>query len=208
MHRFRVAAVLAADAEPQIGPGPTTLLYRYLHQPPHAVDVERLERRYGEHALLQVRREESGLDVVTREAPRGLRQVVRAEREELCSLSDPERGQGRARELDHRPDGDMQLDALALRDVRDYPVRLVADQVQLHQGADERHHDLHLGVTTRLDTGCGRFHDRPNLEGKKAWYDKAEPHSAQTEHRVGFVQPLDGRKQPQVTLVRRASLLR
>ena len=144
--RLRVAAVLAADAELEVGPGAPALLDGDLHQPADAVDVDGLERRDREDALVEVGGEERGLDVVPGEAPRGLGQVVGAEGEELGGLGDPVRGQRGARQLDHRADRDRQLDAGPRRTSRRICVALVADQVQLHHRPDQRHHDLHLRV--------------------------------------------------------------
>lgn len=44
VHRLRVSAVLAADADLQAGPGGAALDDRDLHQAPHALAVDRLER--------------------------------------------------------------------------------------------------------------------------------------------------------------------
>ena len=68
------------------------------------VDVERLERAHLEDAVLEVAAEERRLDVVTREAPGHLGQVVGAEGEELRRPRDLVRSHGRARELDHGAD--------------------------------------------------------------------------------------------------------
>ena len=75
----------------QVGAGRAALLDRDLHQDADAVDVEGLERRHGEDALVEVAGEERGLDVVAGEPPRGLGEVVGAEGEELGDLGDPVR---------------------------------------------------------------------------------------------------------------------
>ena len=73
------------------------------HQVADAVLVERLERVALEHAVLEVEGEELALGVVARHAERRLREVVRAEREEVRDLGDLVGAQRGARQLDHRP---------------------------------------------------------------------------------------------------------
>ena len=75
--------MLAADPDRQLGVGGPAALDRDPHQLADALLVERRERVVGEHAVLEVVREELALRVVAREAERRLRQVVRAEREEV-----------------------------------------------------------------------------------------------------------------------------
>ena len=71
---------------------------------PTPVDVDRLERRAIEDAALEVGRHEARLDVVAREAERGLRQVVGAEGEERGLGRQPVGDEARPRQLDHRAD--------------------------------------------------------------------------------------------------------
>src|SRR6266516_4768758 len=78
-----VAAVLAADAQLEPGAVQPAALSGDPDELTDPLAVDRLERRDAEDALLQVRREERCFDVVAREAPRRLGEVVRAEREEL-----------------------------------------------------------------------------------------------------------------------------
>src|SRR5688572_8575989 len=54
VHRIGVAAVLAADAELEVRPGRAAGLGADLHEPAHALAVERLERRDPEDALVEV----------------------------------------------------------------------------------------------------------------------------------------------------------
>ena len=104
VHAVGVAAVLAADADLQVRLGGPALLDGDAHQPADAVAVDRLERADPEDAELEVAREERRLDVVAAEALAHLREVVRAEGEEVGGLGDRAGGQGRARDLDHRAD--------------------------------------------------------------------------------------------------------
>ena len=87
--RARLASVLAADAELELGrsaarPRSTAIRIRA----PTPVDVEHLERVALDHAVLEVAREELALGVVAREAERRLGEVVRAEGEEVGVLGD------------------------------------------------------------------------------------------------------------------------
>src|SRR5712692_4264487 len=79
VHRLRVTAVLAADAEFQFRPCGAAFLGGDADHPAHAVGVDRLERGHTEDAQLDVAAEERALHVVAGEAPAHLGQVVRAE---------------------------------------------------------------------------------------------------------------------------------
>ena len=88
LDRARVAAVLAADAELEVGPRGAPLLDGDLHQRAHAVAVdgdERVDRRRcpARRSVREHRRH-----VVAGEAEGGLGQVVGAEGEELGRLGD------------------------------------------------------------------------------------------------------------------------
>src|SRR5581483_8415322 len=102
--RARLPAVLAADAELELRLRRTPTLDRDPHQAADAVLVEYLERVPLEHAVVQVAREELPFGVVTRDAERRLRQVVRTEGEEIRVLGDLAGAHARARQLDHRAD--------------------------------------------------------------------------------------------------------
>src|SRR5512145_3095376 len=83
-----VTAVLAADADVEVGAGRPALLRGDLHHAPDALSVQRLERRDAEDAQVEVAAEERRLHVVAGEAPTHLGQVVGAEGEELGGLRD------------------------------------------------------------------------------------------------------------------------
>ena len=129
-------------------------------EPAHARPVDRLERRAVEDPLLEVVREEAGLDVVARQAERGLREVVRAEGEEVGLLRDPVGDEARARELDHRPDQRAHVVGAHLRDHVLHPR---AQDPDLLLVGDEREHDLDLRrvaepVADRAGGGDDRLH--------------------------------------------------
>src|SRR3954452_18163837 len=100
--RLRVAAVLAADAQLEVGVRLAAHPGGQAHEPADAELVDRLERAAVEDLLLHVRLEEAALGVVAREAQRRLREVVGAEREEVGMLGDAVGHEARARQLDHR----------------------------------------------------------------------------------------------------------
>src|SRR5207247_1900199 len=93
--RVRVAAVLAADAEPQLGLGLAPGPGGQPHEPAYARLVDRVERAAVDDLLLDVLGEEATFHVVTREPERCLREVVRAEREEVGLTGDLVRGEAR-----------------------------------------------------------------------------------------------------------------
>ncbi len=85
--------------------------------------VNRGERVVRQQALLEVLRDELGLDVVAAEAERRLREVVSTEGEEVGLRSNLVGGDGSARQLDHGADFDVQLDALLRGHFRDSTAR-------------------------------------------------------------------------------------
>ena len=84
---FRIAAMFAADADLQVGPGVASLGSGHLDEDTDASLVEGGEGVLLEDALLDVGRQEV-VDVVARDAEGGLREVVGAEAEELGFLGD------------------------------------------------------------------------------------------------------------------------
>src|SRR5262249_60594915 len=86
-HRRRIAAVLAADADLELGLYAAALPDGDADQRADALLVEAGERVAREQALLQVVGEE-GPDVVAREAERRLGEVVGAEGEEIGVRAD------------------------------------------------------------------------------------------------------------------------
>src|SRR6478735_5877346 len=95
-HRGRIAAMLAADADLERGPGLAAALAADLDQLADALDVERGERVVLQDAALLVLLEE-GRRIVAAEAEGGLRQVVGTEAEELRRFGDLAGAQAGAR---------------------------------------------------------------------------------------------------------------
>src|SRR2546423_541052 len=107
LDRLRIAPVLAADPQLEIGLCLAAGPRGQPHEPPHAGAVDRLERASVHDPPLDVTLEEPALHIVAREAERGLGQVIGPEREEVGDARDPVRHEARARQLDHRPDGHL-----------------------------------------------------------------------------------------------------
>ena len=113
-----------------------------------------------EDAVLEVVGEELALGVVAREAERGLREVVRAEREEVGVLGDLVGPDARARELDHRAARGSSTagSSAATRSVSSRRRRSSSRE------ADERMHDLDERRLARaLLDGERGAHDRAHL---------------------------------------------
>ncbi len=183
-NRARLAAVLAADPELELRLRTATALDSDAHQVADAVLVEHLERVVLEHARLQVVREELALGIVAGETERRLREVVRAEREEVGQLRDLVRADARARELDHRP-----AEILDRWLGGSHTLGQLAEPAQLLAEANERMHDLDERRLTRarLDR-CSCSHDRAHLHLVDLRELESEPAAARTEHRVCLVQ--------------------
>src|SRR5215469_1797306 len=191
--RVRVAAVLAANADLEVRPGGAALADRPVHQTAHALAVDGLERVDLEDLLLQVPDDELALGVVPRVAERGLGQVVRAEGEELGVLRDVPRDQRGSRDLDHRAELVVQVDALlALHRLGDGH-QLGLHGLQLGQRADQRDHDLRPGVHALVLQVAGRLDDGPDLHPGDLGVEDREADAAQAQHRVGLAQLLDPR---------------
>src|ERR1700722_8387220 len=101
--RGRIAAVLAADAELEIGPGLAAALGGDGDELANAFGVQGHERIGLKQSLDGVEAEERG-SVVARYAERGLGEVVGAEREELRALRDFAGAKRGARQFDHGAD--------------------------------------------------------------------------------------------------------
>src|ERR1700722_10596947 len=101
--RGRIAAVFAADAELEVGPGRATALGGDGDEFADAFSVQGHERISLEQPLDGVKAKERRR-VVARYAERGLGEVVGAEREELGALRYFAGSQRRARQFDHGAD--------------------------------------------------------------------------------------------------------
>src|SRR5207302_4420923 len=88
LDRFRVTAVLAADAELEPLARLASSLRAHAHELADTMIIERLERIALEETLLEIRLHHPALDVVPAEPERHLSEVVRAEAEEVGLQSD------------------------------------------------------------------------------------------------------------------------
>ena len=141
-----------------------------------------------EHAVLEVVREELALRVVAREAERRLRQVVRAEREEVGMCGDLVCAHACARQLDHRSDEIREVASFLGRDANGE----LAQPAQLLGERHERVHDLDLRrLAGALAHGQGGPHDRADLHLVDLGPLQAEPAAACPQHRVRLVQRQD-----------------
>src|SRR3546814_11470267 len=104
MDARRVTAVLAADAELDVGARFAPAFGREVDQLPDAFDVEADERVGQEDALVDILRQEAARVVAT-DGDRRLRQVVRAEREKLRRSGYLARRKRGAQTSDARSDG-------------------------------------------------------------------------------------------------------
>ena len=135
--RARLAAVLAADTELELGLDAAAALDRDLHQLADTLGVEHLERVALEDAVLEVEGEELALGVVAREPDRRLREVVRAERAEVRDLA---RSRRRARTRGEARSSSRT--GTRLRAPPRHPLGQLAQPPQLLAEADEWVHDL------------------------------------------------------------------
>eukprot|EP00754_Rhynchopus_humris_P025711 Rhum_TRINITY_DN14960_c6_g1::Rhum_TRINITY_DN14960_c6_g1_i1::g.130403::m.130403 len=191
LHGRRLPAVLTADADLEVAPRRTALLHGHLHELTDAALVQHLERVVVVDAQLLVVLQE-GTRVVPGEAAAHLRQVVRAEGEELRLARDLVRRHARARHLDHGAHLVRHLHAALLK----HPLAH-SDAALLHDGellhlAHERDHDLgddvhpgaQLHVTRRLE-------DRLHLHVVDLVVREAEADTAVSQHRVRLRQRAD-----------------
>ena len=185
----RIAAVFAADAAVQLGTSLTTKLDRHLHQLADADGIE-TGKRIGLVDLVRIVCGQELAGIVTREPERHLRQVVGAEAEEFRLLRDIVRGERRARDLDHRADLILELEACFLDDF----VRRLHDDIldELHFlcFARQRDHDLGndvpVGVLLLDADRC--LDDRLGLHDGDLGIGNGQTAAAVTHHRVELVQ--------------------
>ena len=185
----RVAAVFAADAAVQRGTRLAAEIDCHLHQFADA-DLVELGKRIGLVDLVLVVRGQELACVVTREAKGHLREVVRAEAEELCLFRDLVGGERRARDLDHRADFVLDV-ALRFRNelIRDFDDD-VLDELHFLDFARQRDHDLGNDVPILvlfLDVDRG-FDDGSRLHARDLGIGDRQAAAAVTHHRVELVQ--------------------
>src|SRR6266513_5576041 len=87
LYRRRLAAMLPADADLELGPRAPAQLDGQLDELADALLIEHLERVVPQDAVLHVERQEPA-GVVARQAEGGLREVVRSKGEKLGVLGD------------------------------------------------------------------------------------------------------------------------
>ena len=185
----RIAAVLTADTAVKFGTGLTSKLDRHLHQLADADGIE-TGKRIGLVDLVRIVCGQELAGIVTREPERHLRQVIGAEAEEFRLLRDIVRGERRARDLDHRADLILELEAGFLDDF----VRRLHDDIldELHFlcFARQRDHDLGndvpVGVLLLDVDRC--LDDRLGLHDGDLGIGNGQTAAAVTHHRVELVQ--------------------
>ena len=181
--------MFAADAAVQLGTSLTTKLDRHLHQLADADGIE-TSKRIGLVDLVRIVCGQELAGIVTREPERHLRQVIGAEAEEFRLLRDIVRGERRARDLDHRADLILELEAGFLDDF----VRRLHDDIldELHFlcFARQRDHDLgnDVPVGVLLLDADRRLDDRLGLHDRDLGIGDGETAAAVAHHRVELVQ--------------------
>src|ERR1035437_7946943 len=140
-----IAAMLATDANLEVGPGVASLGRRHLHQQADASLVKGGEGILFEDSSLDVRRKEV-VDVVAADAERRLSQVVGPKAEELGFFGNLLGGEGRARQLDHGAHHEVDRGALLLEYLRSNPLDDGGLVTHLVDGPDERHHDFKVRI--------------------------------------------------------------
>ena len=188
---LRIAAVLSADADLQVGPGGAAFLDGHGHELADAGLIDAGEGVLGQDLPVLVFHQETLLGVIARDAVGRLCQIVGAEREELGILGNLTGGQRGTRDLDHRAElvadlGALLLDHL-LRDL--FESRLL--HLQLVDVAGERDHDLRMDVHPVLGTLDSRLDDGPHLHLGQFGDVDPQANAAQAEHRVGLAHGLD-----------------
>ena len=195
LDRVGIAAVLAADAELEVGPGLAAPGHGGLHELAHAGLVDR-----GEGVLLHdfelgvVREERAG--VVARHAEAGLREVVGAEAEELGGLGNFVGGERAARDLDHGANRVVDLHLLLRHDLTGHAVHDLHLQVEFPLEADERDHDLGFDLDAFLLDEGGGLEDGAGLHLGDLGIANAEPAAAEAEHGIELVELVDARLDP------------
>ena len=178
--------MLAADTDGEVRVNLACCLGRHPHQSSHPTRIQRVERVAREYLRLDVVVQELALRVVPAERERHLRQVVRAEREELRLGGYLVRRQCRARHLDHRPE--------QVRHV--YPQRLARlagdrsqagpEPLQFVHVRDDGDHDLRSHRRAFLGQAATRRYDGPHLHLVDLRHRQAHTAATVSQHRVGL----------------------
>src|SRR5207247_907275 len=190
LDRRRLTAVLATDADLEVGPRAAAPLDADLDELPDALLIENREGVERQEPFLKIVREERR-DIVAAVPERHLREVVGAEGEELGGLRDLVGEQRRPRHLDHGPDEILHRDPHLRDDAVGDLLRLRVGELHLADGAGQRDHDLGLDRHARGRRRARRLHDRPHLHPVDLGIGDPEPAAAVPQHRVGLAQRLD-----------------
>ena len=162
LHAFRIAAVLATDADFQIRLRRAPACDAVLDQLSHAFLIQGLERIHRINALLHVVRQKR-TGIIPAEPQAHLGQVVGAEREELGNLGHFVRRNRRPRDLDHRPDQVLDGSSHFLKDfLRDSADALFKELQFLHM-TDQRDHDFWINRLAALGDFNRGLDDRAGL---------------------------------------------
>ena len=194
INTLRIAAVFAADANFQVRAGRAAGLDSHSHERPNAGLIKGGKGIFRQDLLVNVLQQEALLSIITRDAEGHLRQVVGAEGEELRHLGDLAGGQGRARDLDHRAELIVDINALFRHDLLGLVQEGRLLNLQLVDMRGQRDHDLGLDHHTILGAVAGRFEDRAHLHAGQAGEVNAQADAAQAQHGIGFVHGLHGRQ--------------
>src|ERR1039457_1744215 len=188
LHRARLAAVLAADADFQVRIRLAAALDGNLHQLANTFLVEDGERIVGENLLILVLLLELRI-VVAREAHGGLGQIVGAEAEELRFLGDVAGSQRGARDFDHGADHVPQVLQAGLAEHflgnGDHDLLLI---IELLDAADQRDHDFGNHLHALLGHLHDGFEDGARLHFRDLGIGDAETAAAMAQHGVELVE--------------------
>src|ERR1035437_2845398 len=195
LHRARLAAVLAADADFQVRVGLAAAIDRHLHQLADTFLVEDGEGIVGEDLAILVVLLELRI-VVAREAHGGLGQVVGAEAEELGFLGDVAGGERGARNFDHGADHVLEFRHAGLAEHflgnRHHYLLLI---LEFLDAADQRDHDFGDHLHALLEDLYDRFEDGARLHFGDLGIGDAETAAAVPQHGVELVEFFDALEQ-------------
>jgi len=186
-YRLGVAAVFAADAEFDVGAGALGFFNGDFHELADAALVDGGEGVLR-HDLGFLIRTEEGAGVVARHAEGRLREVVGSEAEELGGLGDFVGGERTAWHFDHGANLVGEFYFFLFLNVGGDFVDEGDLLIELLLKADERDHDLGLGLEAFLGRFGGGFEDSADLHFGNLGVFHAEAATAEAEHGVELVE--------------------
>ncbi|MBS1271861.1 MAG: hypothetical protein MAGBODY4_00993 [Candidatus Marinimicrobia bacterium] len=186
-HRSRFAAVFTADADLEIRTGLASEFHANLHQFANASLVNRGKRILLVDLALDIFRQESAC-IVPGDPQGCLCKIVGAKAEEFSRFGDFVCRQRGTRNLDHRTDQIIHLNAGFFDDSFRHFARLFFLQAQLFGVAHQRNHDLGVRIAALFLHFAGSFHDGPHLHPGDLRIGDAETTAAMTKHRVHLVE--------------------